>query len=35
MVAPDKPTWNPEPWRPPLGHDETVGAARNLGGPER
>ncbi|MFD4403918.1 DUF2599 domain-containing protein [Nocardia sp. NPDC058499] len=35
MVAPDKPTWNPEPWRRPVGYDETVGAACNPGGPER
>lgn len=35
LVAPDKPTWNLEPWRPPVGYDATVGAACNPGGPER
>ncbi|WP_459546227.1 DUF2599 domain-containing protein [Nocardia sp. X0981] len=35
LVAPDKPTWNLEPWRPPVGYDATVEAACNPGGPER
>lgn len=35
LVAPDKPTWNLEPWRPPVGYDATIGAACNPGGPER
>ncbi|WP_280462123.1 DUF2599 domain-containing protein [Nocardia carnea] len=35
LIAPDKPSWNLEPWRPPVGYDETVGAACNPGGPER
>ncbi|MBF6347790.1 DUF2599 domain-containing protein [Nocardia flavorosea] len=35
LIAPDKPTWNLEPWRPPVGYDATVGAACNPGGPER
>ncbi|WP_433492917.1 DUF2599 domain-containing protein [Nocardia grenadensis] len=35
LVAPDKPTWNLEPWRPSVGYDATVDAACNPGGPER
>lgn len=35
LVAPDKPTWNLEPWRPDVGYDATVEAACNPGGPER
>jgi hypothetical protein len=35
LIAPDKPTWNLEPWRPPVGYDATVDAACNPGGPER
>lgn len=35
LVAPDKPTWNLEPWRPAVGYDATVDASCNPGGPER
>lgn len=35
LIAPDKPTWNLEPWRPSVGYDATVDAACNPGGPER
>lgn len=35
LIAPEKPTWNLEPWRPPVGYDATVDAACNPGGPER
>lgn len=35
LIDPDKPTWNLEPWRPPVGYDATVDAACNPGGPER
>ncbi|NNH68782.1 DUF2599 domain-containing protein [Nocardia uniformis] len=35
LVAPDKPSWNLEPWRPAVGYDETVNALCNPGGPER
>jgi hypothetical protein len=35
LIAPDKPTWNLEPWRPLVGYDATVDAACNPGGPER
>lgn len=35
MVAPDKPSWNLEPWRPAVGYQATVSANCNPGGPER
>lgn len=35
MVAPDKPSWNLEPWRPDVGYPATVSANCNPGGPER
>ncbi|MFE3187458.1 DUF2599 domain-containing protein [Nocardia sp. NPDC059240] len=35
VVAPDKPSWNIEPWRPAVGYDATVAAMCNPGGPER
>ncbi|MFI6865862.1 DUF2599 domain-containing protein [Nocardia sp. NPDC050406] len=35
LVAPDKPSWNLEPWRPAVGYQETVDALCNPGGPER
>ncbi|MFD3701664.1 DUF2599 domain-containing protein [Nocardia sp. NPDC058658] len=35
MVAPDKPSWNLEPWRPDVGYQATVSANCNPGGPER
>ncbi|AYF75348.1 DUF2599 domain-containing protein [Nocardia yunnanensis] len=35
VVAPDKPSWNLEPWRPAVGYDATVSALCNPGGPER
>ncbi|MGW5919102.1 DUF2599 domain-containing protein [Nocardia fluminea] len=35
MVAPDKPSWNLEPWRPDVGYQATVAANCNPGGPER
>ncbi|MVU78524.1 DUF2599 domain-containing protein [Nocardia sp. ET3-3] len=35
VVAPDKPSWNLEPWRPAVGYDATVAAFCNPGGPER
>ncbi|MET9211106.1 MULTISPECIES: DUF2599 domain-containing protein [unclassified Nocardia] len=35
MVAPDKPSWNLEPWRPAVGYSATVSANCNPGGPER
>ncbi|MEC3956600.1 DUF2599 domain-containing protein [Nocardia sp. CDC153] len=35
VVAPDKPSWNLEPWRPAVGYDATVVAMCNPGGPER
>ncbi|MFE3542862.1 DUF2599 domain-containing protein [Nocardia sp. NPDC059177] len=35
MVAPDKPSWNLEPWRPAVGYPATVSANCNPGGPER
>ncbi|MGW6726098.1 DUF2599 domain-containing protein [Nocardia sp. NPDC055029] len=35
MVAPDKPSWNLEPWRPDVGYSATVSANCNPGGPER
>ncbi|MEU4311649.1 DUF2599 domain-containing protein [Nocardia sp. NPDC024068] len=35
LIAPEKPSWNLEPWRPPVGYDATVDAACNPGGPER
>ncbi|QVI19595.1 DUF2599 domain-containing protein [Nocardia tengchongensis] len=34
-VAPDKTSWNIEPWRPAVGYDATVSALCNPGGPER
>ncbi|MFF0634494.1 DUF2599 domain-containing protein [Nocardia sp. NPDC004151] len=34
-VAPDKASWNLEPWRPAVGYDATVSALCNPGGPER
>ncbi|MTE16354.1 DUF2599 domain-containing protein [Nocardia sp. CT2-14] len=34
-VAPDKTSWNIEPWRPAVGYDATVAAMCNPGGPER
>lgn len=35
LVAPDKPSWNLEPWRPAVGYQATVNAMCNPGGPER
>ncbi|APA98840.1 DUF2599 domain-containing protein [Nocardia seriolae] len=35
VVAPDKTSWNIEPWRPAVGYDATVAAMCNPGGPER
>ncbi|MGW5452653.1 DUF2599 domain-containing protein [Nocardia sp. NPDC003979] len=35
MVAPDKTSWNLEPWRPAVGYSATVSANCNPGGPER
>lgn len=35
MVAPDKPSWNLEPWRPDVGYQAVVSANCNPGGPER
>ncbi|WP_051178498.1 DUF2599 domain-containing protein [Nocardia concava] len=35
VVAPDKTSWNLEPWRPAVGYDATVSAMCNPGGPER
>ncbi|WP_327139115.1 DUF2599 domain-containing protein [Nocardia sp. NBC_01327] len=35
IVAPNKPSWNLEPWRPAVGYQETVNALCNPGGPER
>jgi hypothetical protein len=35
MVAPNKPSWNLEPWRPAVGYQATVQASCNPGGPER
>ncbi|WP_324193871.1 DUF2599 domain-containing protein [Nocardia blacklockiae] len=34
LVAPDKPSWNLEPWRPALGYQGTVSARCNPGGPD-
>jgi Protein of unknown function (DUF2599) len=34
MVAPDKPSWNLEPWRPVVSAQEMIDAACNPGGPE-
>jgi hypothetical protein len=34
LVAPDKPSWNLEPWRPVVPAQEMVDAACNPGGPE-
>jgi hypothetical protein len=33
-IAPDKPEWNLEPWRPAVGYDATVKAMCNPGGPD-
>ncbi|MGW4364304.1 DUF2599 domain-containing protein [Nocardia takedensis] len=35
LVAPNKPSWNLEPWRPDVGYQATVQASCNPGGPER
>lgn len=35
MVAPNKPSWNLEPWRPALDYQAIVQAGCNPGGPER
>lgn len=35
VVAPNKTSWNLEPWRPAVGYQETVNALCNPGGPER
>jgi hypothetical protein len=35
MVAPNKPSWNLEPWRPAVDYQATVRAGCNPGGPER
>ncbi|MFC8526200.1 DUF2599 domain-containing protein [Nocardia sp. NPDC057227] len=35
LAAPNKPSWNLEPWRPAVGYDAVVQAACNPGGPER
>lgn len=35
VVAPNKVSWNLEPWRPAVGYQETVNALCNPGGPER
>ncbi|NEW37922.1 DUF2599 domain-containing protein [Nocardia cyriacigeorgica] len=35
IVAPDKPSWNLEPWRPDVGYLAVVEARCNPGGPER
>lgn len=34
LVAPDKPSWDLEPWRPDVGYQATVAALCNPGGPE-
>ncbi len=34
LVAPNKPSWNLEPWRPAVGYDATVAAMCNPGGPD-
>lgn len=34
MVAPNKPSWNLEPWRPAVGYPATVQAMCNPGGPD-
>ncbi len=34
LVAPDKPSWNLEPWRPVVSADQMVQARCNPGGPE-
>ncbi|MGX1808378.1 DUF2599 domain-containing protein [Nocardia sp. NPDC055321] len=34
-VAPNKTSWNLEPWRPAVGYQETVNTLCNPGGPER
>ncbi|WP_024805200.1 DUF2599 domain-containing protein [Nocardia sp. BMG51109] len=34
LVAPNKPAWNLEPWRPALGYQGTVNALCNPGGPD-
>ncbi|MEV6769562.1 DUF2599 domain-containing protein [Nocardia sp. NPDC051030] len=35
IVAPNKTSWNLEPWRPDVGYQATVNALCNPGGPER
>lgn len=35
LIAPNKPSWNLEPWRPEVGYPATVEATCNPGGPER
>ncbi|MEU0539803.1 DUF2599 domain-containing protein [Nocardia sp. NPDC005978] len=35
VVAPNKTSWNLEPWRPAVGYQETVNTLCNPGGPER
>ncbi|MEV5646936.1 DUF2599 domain-containing protein [Nocardia sp. NPDC052254] len=34
LVAPNKPSWNLEPWRPAVGYEATVQAMCNPGGPD-
>ncbi|MQY30466.1 DUF2599 domain-containing protein [Nocardia aurantia] len=34
LVAPAKPSWNLEPWRPAVGYQATVAAGCNPGGPD-
>jgi hypothetical protein len=34
VVAPNKPSWNLEPWRPAVGYEATVQALCNPGGPD-
>ena len=34
VLEPDKPTWNLEPWRPPVGADLMAAEGCNPGGPE-
>ncbi len=34
LVAPAKPSWNLEPWRPAFGYEATVAAGCNPGGPD-
>jgi hypothetical protein len=35
LVAPNKPSWNLEPWRPVVGYQATVAALCNPGGPDQ